>query len=403
MTAITRRPFLLGAAGAAFAGAAQAQEQAPAPPDDPLLVQRRTNLPKTLPWPVETFQPQAPIPGGRAQPLRVEPPGRRTVSAAALAAAEAYAQQTKSTALLIQRNGRLQHAWFAPGTSADTISHSYNMHYTPLVLLVGIAIAEGRIGSVDDRASKYLPEWRKDARSTITLRNLLQMHSGLDLRFDAHYSKGMYSRDARAYWGSRTKEVILNEYPLLYPPGTRFDYNYIVPDVLGVILERTTGRPYPAYLSEKLWKPLGNRTAFVWLNRPGGEAHQDAGLFSAPADWLNVAQLILDEGMWKGRRLVPRSWIAEMRRPSPTNPNFGFMYLGSPHAPVRRMATDERVTYVVKSAEPFLTQDVTYIDGYGGQRAYISPSRKLVVVRMGDVARDWDNTRLVNAVLRGLA
>jgi CubicO group peptidase (beta-lactamase class C family) len=276
------------------------------------------------------------------------------------------------------------------------------MHYTPVTLLVGVAIAEGKIRSLDEPAATYLPEWRGDARSAITIRNLLQQNAGLDLRFDAHYSKGLYSRDARAYWGSRTKEVLLNEYPAKFPPGTRFDYNYIVPEVLSVILARTTGMPYERYLSEKLWKPLGNKQAFLWLNRPGGEAHVDAGLFSAPTDWLNLGILILNKGKWRGRQLVPASFVAEMQRPSKPNPNFGFMYLGSPFAPVRTMATDPRVTYTVKSAEPFRVDDVSYIDGYGGQRVYISPSLGLVVVRIGGVARQWDNSKLMNLVVDGI-
>jgi CubicO group peptidase (beta-lactamase class C family) len=374
--------------------------QAAEPPKDPLLEQRRSNLPKTLPWPTSFFQPQIAVPGAPRSTFRLAAPGKRTLSAATLAEAEAYAAEQKSTALLIYQGGELQHMWFAPGTNADTISHTYNMQYTPLVLLVGIAMAEGKIKSLDEPASRYLPEWRNDSRSKITIRNLLQQNAGLELRRDAHYSEGLYSRDARAYWGSRTKEVLVREYPVLHAPGTVFDYNYIVPELLSIILERATGQPYQQYLSRKLWQPLGNKTAYLWLNRPGGEAHVDAGLFSAPTDWINVGVLLLQEGKWKGRQLVPRSYVREMMKPSATNPNFGFMYLGSPFAPVRRMSADPRVTYVVKSAEPFAADDVAYIDGYGGQRSYVIPSRQMVVVRIGDVAREWDNSRLVNILLR---
>jgi CubicO group peptidase (beta-lactamase class C family) len=156
-------------------------------------------------------------------------PARRTISLAALEAATAYAQSQQSTALLVYRNGRLEHAWYPPNAGPDTISHTYTMHYTPVTLLVGMAIADRKIASLDEPAATYLPEWRGDARSKITIRNLLQQNAGLDMRFDAHYSEGLYSRDARAYWGSRTKEVLVNEYPAKYEPGTRFDYNYIVP------------------------------------------------------------------------------------------------------------------------------------------------------------------------------
>jgi len=393
---LKRLPVMIPLALAILLSGAQAPER------DPLMEQRRANLPKTLPWPTSFFQPQIPVEGRRTRDLKVVAPAKRTISAAALQAATSYAQAQDSTALLVYRNGRLEHAWYAPNAGPDTISHTYTMHYTPVTLLVGIAIAEGRIASLDEPAATYLPEWRGDDRSTITIRHLLQQNAGLDMRFDAHYSKGLYSRDARAYWGSRTKEVILNEYPVKYPPGTRFDYNYIVPEILSIILARTSGLPYEKHLAEKLWKPLGNKRAFLWLNRPGGEAHVDAGLFSAPTDWLNLGILLLNEGQWRGRQLVPRSFVAEMRRPSKPNPNFGFMYLGSPFAPVRTMATDPRVTYVVKSAEPFRVDDVSYIDGYGGQRVYLSPSLGLVVVRIGAVARQWDNSKLVNLIVEGI-
>jgi CubicO group peptidase (beta-lactamase class C family) len=377
--------------------------QSPEQPRDPLLETRRANLPKTLPWPTSLFQPQIVVEGAPRQSLKVAKPRQRTIDAAALAKAEAYAIEQRSTALLVYQGGRVQHRWFAPGATGATISHTYNLQYTLLVMLVGIAVGEGKIGSLDDAAARYLPEWRGDARSKISIRHLLQQHAGLDMRFDAHYSPGLYSRDARAYWGSRTKEVLVNEYPVTHAPGSRFDYNYIVPEVLSVILERATGTPYQDYLSRKLWQPLGNHDAYLWLNRPGGEAHVDAGLFSAPEDWLNVGVLLLQKGQWRGRQLVPAAHIEQMRKPSPTNPNFGMMYLGSPFAPVRRMATDERVTYVVKSAEPFAADDVFYVDGYGGQRVYVVPSRDLVVVRIGDVAREWDNSRLVNLVIGGMA
>ena len=398
-----REPLRWAAAFAMLACAGAAAAQTPEPPRDPLLEMRRANLPKTLPWPTSLFQPQVLVKGAPRQALKLARPQQRTIAPAALAQAQAYAAEQRSTALLIYQGGRVQHRWFAPGTSGATISHTYNLQYTPLVLLVGVAVAEGELRSLDEPAATYLPEWRGDARSKITLRHLLQQHAGLDMRFDAHYSPGLYSRDARAYWGSRTKEVLVNEYPVTHPPGTRFDYNYIVPEILSVILERATGMPYQDYLSAKLWRPLGNRDAYLWLNRPGGEAHVDAGLFSSPEDWLNVGVLLLQKGKWRGRQLVPAAHIAEMLKPSPTNPNFGMLYLGSPFVPVRRMATDERVTYVVKSAEPFAAEDVSYIDGYGGQRVYVVPSRDLVVVRIGDVAREWDNSRLLNLVIAGIS
>jgi CubicO group peptidase (beta-lactamase class C family) len=392
----SRRALLFG--GAAAAGAIVAAAAIP----DWWLIRRRLTLPKELPWPWTFFQPQERVAGGAPRQFPAADPATTTIAPAALEEAVAYAREIGSTAFLVWRRGRVEKAWYAPGTGPETITHTYHMQYTVLVLLVGIAMAEGKIGPAGTPAATYLPEWKDEARRRITLRHLLQMNAGLDLRFDANKSDGFFARDARAYWGAHTKEVILT-YPSVHPAGSRFDYNYIVPELLGIILERATGRRYADYMAEKLWQPLGNRDAYLWLNRLGGEAHQDAGLFSSPADWLNVGILLLQNGRIDDRQIVPEAWIAEMRMPSPTNPNFGYMWLGSPFAPARRLATDPRVTYVVKSAEPFAAGDISYIDGYGGQRAYVVPSRDLVVVRLGDVARNYDNARPVNTLIRGIA
>ncbi len=372
-----------------------------APPPDALLEYRRNNLPKTLPWKMEAFTPRERVIGAPRTSLRTAKPSERTISAEALAAAVDYARSTDSVGLAVYHRGKVQLEWYAAAIGPGTVAHTYNLQYGTLVLLIGVAINEGKIASLDEPAATYLPEWRGTPKATITIRNLLQQNAGLDLRFDASKSQGMYSRDARAYWGSHSVDVIIREYPPVHSPGVVFDYNYIGPVLLGAILERATGERYGDYLAKKLWRPLGNHDAYLWLNRPGGEAHQDTALFSGPRDWLHLGVLLLDRGRFDGRQIVPPFIIDEMQKPSAANPNFGFTYLGSPFQPVRRMASDVRVTYTVKSSEPFAAEDVYYIDGYGGQRVYVVPSQQLVVTRIGAVARDWDNSRLPNLMIRG--
>ncbi|MDX2145774.1 MAG: serine hydrolase [Rhodospirillaceae bacterium] len=366
---------------------------------DWMVVKRRLTLPDELPWPIEIFQPQVRVAGNPSKrPSSLL--DARTISAVALDQVVDEAKANATDALLVYHRGLPALAWYREGVAPETILHSYHMQYTPLVLLIGIALSEGRIKSVDEPAAAYLTEWRGDARERITIKHLLQMSAGLELRFDASYSDDFFSRDALAYWGTRTKDVILT-YPATKAPGVDFDYNYIIPELLGIILERATGRSYQDYLSERLWRPLRNHDAFLWLNRPGGEAHQDAGLFSTAGDWLNLGVMMLDNGSFDGKLIVPPSWIDMMRVPSPANPNFGFIWLGHPYAPERRMASDPRVRYVVRSAEPFAADDVFYIDGYGGQRVYVVPSAELVAVRIGQPDRSFDNSRLVNILLRG--
>jgi CubicO group peptidase (beta-lactamase class C family) len=90
-----------------------------------------------------------------------------------------------------------------------------------------------------------------------------------------------------------------------------------------------------------------------------------------------------------------------MATPSPTNPNFGMIWKGSPFVSERRYAKD--VNYVVKASAPYAAADTMFLDGYGGQRVYIIPSQKLVIVRIGIAQRtDWDDSALPNIVLSGI-
>ncbi|MEM7728768.1 MAG: serine hydrolase [Pseudomonadota bacterium] len=369
--------------------------------DDPLLEQRRTNLPKTLPWPVDFFQPQAIVEGDYSGSDLAAPAG--AVPEALGAAIERYAQTHGSEAVLLQVGGDPKLVWYGEETAPDTLHHTYHMHYSPLVMLIGAAVKDGYIRSVDQKASDFIAEWQGTDKADITIRDLLSMHAGLEIRRDAHYSEGMFSRDACAYWGSYTKDIIIDQYGPITGPGEEFAYNYIVPELLGTVLIRATGKRYEDYLSEALWEPLGNRDATVWLNRPDGEAHQDAALFASAEDWLRLGQLFLDDGVVEGERLLPEGWTSRMAGDVRTNPNFGWMWRGTPYQPARRLMADDRVTYTVAAGEPFLADDVVYFSGYGGQRVYVVPSRDLVLVHLGEVDRDFDNAELLNLVLEGMA
>jgi CubicO group peptidase (beta-lactamase class C family) len=115
---------------------------------------------------------------------------------------------------------------------------------------------------------------------------------------------------------------------------------------------------------------------------------------------LRVGRLILEQGRVGEDQIVPASWIAEMTKPAATNPNYGLqVWLGSP--PGRERRYNDRTVKALHS-EPFATNDMIYIDGFGGQRVYIVPSQELIIVRTGEAVFDWDDAVIPNAILRGL-
>ena len=385
----------IGFSAPAFAQTPKPVAEPAAVPADPLMAQRLTTIPKKRPWPTSYFQPQELVKGSVVRGAMPKVTGH-SIDPKALAAAHDYAMKGDTDALLVWRDGKLEQAEFANGVKPSDRLNTYYMHYTVLSLLYGIAIQERKIGSVDDPVGKYLPEWANDARGKITLRQFLTMSSGMEMYHDSTDPK---SKAARLFFGSDSTTAAL-EYQAVSPPDTIFQYNYFVPELLGIVLERAVGMRYVDYLSTRLWKPLGNGDATVWLDRPGGRPHYNSSLFSAAEDWLNVGKLIINNGKVGTRQVVPASWITTMRTPSKTSPLYGMIWFGNPYTPERFLAPD--VKYTVKSSAPINASDIMFIDGYGGQRVYIVPSKKLLIVRIGLTRRDWDEQALPNAVLAGI-
>ncbi|MBI1732794.1 MAG: serine hydrolase [Gammaproteobacteria bacterium] len=346
----------------------------------------------------DRLYPQEAVPGVSAPvELPSGDPASRSISNEALQAAVDFAGRTHSTSLLVAHNGRIELEKYWLGADAGTPVDSFSMHKTVVALLIGIAISERAIGGVDDPLSKYLDEWAGDARGRITLRQLLQMNSGFE---PMQFPRNPFSKHVRRQIGTDLAQVALS-FPLVDEPGTVFSYNGLNPTLLVMVLERATGRRYADYLSAKLWAPLGNRTAAVWLDRPGGLARGATSLFAVPRDWLRIGHLLLNRGRAGDRQLVPEDWVVQMTTPSPTNPLYGFLiWIGSQYTEKRTL--DAFKGFAANAREPFLAPDIVYLDGLGGQRVYVIPSRDLVIVRTGVLAREWEDSPLPNLVLSGI-
>jgi hypothetical protein len=333
---------------------------------------------------VAWYQPKEAVPGV-GQPLPF--PVADGLAPEAFAEAVRLAESKNAAALLVVHEGRLvlERRWngYKPGDRTNSAS----MAKTVTALLIGIAVGGGEIASIDEPASRWIPAWRGDPRNRITLRHLLQMHAGLKPMgaYEEPYSDASYlalGTDAR---------YVVDNVPAVAAPGRRFDYNNVNFQALGVVLEAATGRRYADYLSAKLWKPIGAGDAAVWLDREGGSARTFGYLFAAPADWARVGLLLLHEGGCEGRQVVPRAFVREMLRPSPTEPTYGLGIW---------LADDEHQRREAEA--PFAAPGIVYLDGRHKQRVYVVPSRDLVIVRVGENARGWEESALPNAVLRGL-
>ncbi len=313
------------------------------------------------------------------------------IPAEALQTALDFAEAQNSVALLVIHRDELVLEQYWQGHPPDGLVNSMSMVKSLLALLIGIAIEEGHIQSLEDSVSTYLPEWADDPRGDITLADLLYMQSGLenDNRVDT-----IRSDLVQLYMGSNANKVALNV-PLESEPGAVYSYNNFNSQLLSVVLERATGNPFAGYLSTRLWQPLQNGDGFVWLDRPNGNAKPFCCFFATPRDWARVGQMLLRQGKVGDAQVVPTEWIQKMVEPSPLEPTFGL------HIWIKARTNDYPQVNRGSTA-PFIADDTFYLDGRHHQRVYVIPSHDLVIVRIGEDPPAWDDSVIPNALVEGL-
>ena len=277
---------MLGLA-AVFASPLSAQE-------DPEFERRWQSLiaggyePLTIP--TDWYHPVAVVEGAET-PIASTTTSEAGIATTALAAAERWAESQNSTALLVARDGKLVFERYWQGSKRDTRFNPQSMSKTVLAMLVGIAIDRGEISSVDEPIGAYLPEWAGQPRGNITLRQMLWMSSGLEQGDDGFgYTVSTENPIVRHSLGSDFTQLLFSLDPVT-EPGTVFDYNNQVNQLIGVILERASGMEYEHMLSVRLWQPLGLRGAAMPLDREGGLVLTSCCILSRPIDWLRIGRL----------------------------------------------------------------------------------------------------------------
>ena len=322
-----------------------------------------------------------------------------TISPEVLSQAITYADDNKSHALLIFHEGKMQLEHYFMGFSEKTQTQTASMHKTVLAILIGIAIDQGYIKEVDEKAFNYISEWSDDDRNKITIKQMLQQSSGIDY---PTFSINPLTEWNQLVVGGHIEEVTLNQLQKK-KPNSEFAYNGINPQALGILLQKATGQKYATYLTDHLWLPLAEDDAFVILDSEKNKMPRMFCCLDATAkDWLRIGLLILNKGKIGIQRVVSEQWIDAMITPSDLNPNYGYLtWLGREHQENRMY--NEKSSSTAYHSKPFIDKDIIYLDGFGGQRVYIVPSKNLVIVRTGSIRMSWDDSRLPNLMSKGIS
>ncbi|MFT4218062.1 MAG: serine hydrolase [Micropruina sp.] len=332
-------------------------------------------------WPVEgfgctlaggrpSFGPATPI-SAQNNPISGQPqPEAAPALEAALARAfgdeldPAGRVRLGTRAVVVVRDGRIVAERYASGFTAVTPQLGWSMSKSATSLLTGVLAAQGRVRLADDRLR---PEWT-DERARITIEDLLRMRSGL--AWDETYDLG--TTITAMLYDQPDMAAFVASQPLAHPVGTAQQYSSGSTTLLCGVLRAKTGHGADLPRAELL-APLGLASA-IWEADATGTPVCSSYLWATPRDWAALGQFALADGIWNGRRLLPEGWMRQtttaVTPTSAEDPNYAAGWWTN-------------LTAAGAQVDRRLPRDAYWASGHDGQRLYVVPSEKLVVVRLG--------------------
>jgi CubicO group peptidase (beta-lactamase class C family) len=226
---------------------------------------------------------------------------------------DAYMTGQRSAALLIVQDGKLRLERYGLGFDGDGRWTSFSVAKSFTSTLVGAAIRDGFIKSMDDKVSQYIPQMKGSAYDDVSVRQLLTMTSGV--RWNEDYSDP--KSDVAQFNNYKPEEGIdaivsyLMHLPRVAPPGTRWNYSTGETNLVGILISQATKKPLSTYLSEKIWIPAGMEQKATWILSKTGQEISGCCLQAAARDYARFGQFILGGARSNGQSLVPDGWLAE--------------------------------------------------------------------------------------------
>ncbi len=241
------------------------------------------------------------------------------------------------TALVVLKDGQVVAEQYFQGTEAEDLRISWSVAKSFLSALTGILLEEGAIGSLDDPVVKYAPALVGSAYDGASLRNVMQMASGVEFNEDYLDFWSDINKMGRVLaLGGSMDDFAAGLTTRYKAPGQEWHYVSIDTHVIGMVVRGATGRSVPELLEEKLLIPMGLEAAPYYLTDGYGVAFVLGGLNLRSRDYARFGQMFLQDGAWNGRQIVPANWVAASTIPSaPTAPGaeqYGLQWWMAPDA-----------------------------------------------------------------------
>ena len=277
---------------------------------------------------------------------------------------EKFIEDTKTSALLVIKDDVIKYEKYYLGGDENTLFSSNSMGKSFVSALMGIAVSEGYVESIDDPIGKYIPEFKGTEMENIPIKACLQMASGI--RFDEDADMSGFSM--KTLIGIPAMKVI-SKYGMQEDPYTYRRYLSINTEIIGQVIKNATGRGLAEYMEEKLWSKLGADHDAYWTLSNDTELAM-GGLSVSLRDYARFARLYLNDGNWEGEQILTEKWVkdsldvsAEYSRPGANNDPYN------------------EIGYGYQWWVPEGTQNEFMAIGVYGQWIYVNPSKQVIIVK----------------------
>lgn len=277
-----------------------------------------------------------------------------------------FFKELETKAFLVFRGDSILYEHYLDGHTKSTVSNSFSAAKTVVSLLIGAALDEGKIKSLDDKVGKYIPEFNADGKEKISIRHLLWMSSGLDWQ---ESGKNPLSENAESYYGTDLYGLVTRQHSI-EKPGVRFEYQSGNSQLLGYIVEKATKKDLAAYCQEKIWDKIGTESNAFWsLDKVNGDEKSFCCMYATARDFGRLGKLILQQGKWGNQQVISKKYMQEMcsNPPMKTGDNIPNLRYGL-----------HIWTYMGEK------NPIWYCRGILGQYVISIPNENIVIVRLGE-------------------
>ncbi len=281
---------------------------------------------------------------------------------------DAYLASQRSAGIVILHKGQVRLERYGLNFDAQGRWTSFSVAKSVTSLLVGAAVKDGFIRSMDDKVSDYLPQMKGSAYDEVSIRQLVTMTSGVRWNEDYGDPKSDVARfnNHQPEPGVDALVSYLRQLPREAPAGSRFHYSTGETNLVGLLVATATGKPLATYLSEKIWVPAGMEQQATWILNKTGQEIGGCCIQASTRDYARIGQFMLEGAQVKGQSLTPEGWLQEATRQQvPTHrPGQGYGYMW------------------------WIYPDASYAArGIFGQGLFIDPQRQLVIASNGNWAK----------------